>query len=242
MNRQTIHLTEEDLVLLYYREPGLPGGAREHLRTCGTCSAAAESLAKTLNACDEWTVPEPPADFSRGVWAGVAPRLEPRARRSWLLPARWLVPAFCALLLAAFLIGRVSKKPEPALAAGLSDQARQRIMAITLADHLDRAELLLTEISNATDTAPDFSSARYRAQDLVGEGRLILQTISAETGETATTSLLDEVERFMLEVANSPDRVTPEELQTLQRRMNSGSLLFKVRIIQSNFRTEGQKS
>ena len=115
-------------------------------------------------------------------------------------------------------------------------------MAITLADHLDRAELLLTEISNATDTAPDFSSARYRAQDLVGEGRLILQTISAETGETATTSLLDEVERFMLEVANSPDRVTPEELQTLQRRMNSGSLLFKVRIIQSNFRTEGQKS
>jgi hypothetical protein len=240
------HLTEQDLVLLYYQEPGAPVGAREHLRECAECAAAAESLARTLDICSEWALPEPPPDFGRSVWAGIAPRLEDRPARPWL-PVRWLIPALCALVLGAFLVGRVSNRPSPALTAGLSDQARQRILAITLADHLDRAELLLTEISNTAvsgpdDTAIDFTSARFRAQDLVDEGRLILQTISGVRGETATSSLLDQVDRFMLEVANSPDRVSPEEVRTLQRRIGSGSLLFKVRIIQSNLRTEGQKS
>ncbi|MES1261001.1 MAG: hypothetical protein ABUS49_04625 [Acidobacteriota bacterium] len=237
------HLTEQDLVLLYYGEPGAPADGRAHLRECVACRAAAASLARTLNICSEWTLPEPAPDFGRSVWAGIAPRLEDRPARLWL-PLRWLVPALCALLLGAFLVGRISNRPAPALTAGLSDQARQRILAITLADHLDRAELLLTEISNtsADDTGADFSSARFRAQDLVDEGRLILQTISGARGETATSSLLDQVDRFMLEVANAPDRVSPEEIQTLQRRIRSGSLLFKVRIIQSNLRTEGQKS
>jgi hypothetical protein len=154
-----------------------------------------------------------------------------------------------AVLLGAFLAGRVSKQSAPPLLmAGLSDQARQRILAISLADHLDRADLLLTEISNTTeDGGTELSSARYRAQDLVEEGRLLLQTL-ARNGDTAghqpnaTASLVDEVDRVILEVANAPERVPPGEVQALQRRIDSGSLLFKVRIIESNLRTEGLKS
>jgi hypothetical protein len=102
--------------------------------------------------------------------------------------------------------------------------------------------MLLTEISNARDTdAADFSPERTRAQDLVEEGRLMRQML-ASRGESATLAFLDEVERFMLEVANSSDRIRPEEIQELQRRIGAGSLLFKVRIIESNLRTEGQKS
>jgi hypothetical protein len=54
--------------------------------------------------------------------------------------------------------------------------------------------------------------------------------------------LLDEVERFMLEVANSTEKLTPVEMRQLRERIGSGSLLFKVRIIESNLRNEGQKS
>ena len=51
----------------------------------------------------------------------------------------------------------------------------------------------------------------------------------------------DEVERFLIEIANSPDSVSPGEVREIQQRIGSGSLLFKVRIIESNLRTQGQK-
>ena len=235
------HLSQEDLVLIYYREPGVPESAYEHLRHCQECRTSAESLSGVLDICSEWTVPEPPPQLARSVWAHIAPQTEAKSRRGprFLL---WLVPALLALLVASFEAGRLSKKPEPLVTAGLSDQARQRILAISLADHLDRAEILLTEISNAGDSGPaDFSSTRYSAQDLVDEGRLLRQTLAAK-GQNANLSLLDEVERFMLEVANAPDRVSPSEIQALQGRIGSGSLLFKVRIIESNMRSRGQTS
>jgi len=233
------HLTEEELVLLYYSEPGTPADAPAHLRECAECRESAAALARTLSICSEWTTPEPPADLGRSAWSQIAPRLHQQKQER--APSRfrlfWLVPALTAMLLVAFLAGRVTKHSAPPITAGLSDAARQRILAISLADHLDRAEMLLTEISNVGDFGP----VRYRAQDMVEEGRLMRQTLSAQ-GQTATLALLDEVERFLLEVANSPDRASPEEIRSLRERMESGSLLFKVRIIESNLRTEGQKS
>jgi hypothetical protein len=254
----TKHLTEEDLVLLYYSEPGVPAEAPAHLRECAACREAADALSRTLNVCSEWTAPEPGPELGRSVWAQIAPQLQDRGgirtpgfftkpyRRlsfQWL-SYRWLwaASALLALLFCTFYIGRVSRRAESPLTAGLSDAARQRILAISLADHLDRAEMLLTQISNAGDSeAADISSARYRAQDMVEEGRLMRQSL-ARQGESATLSLLDEVERFLMEVANAPDRASPAEIQSLRQRIDSGSLLFKVRIIESNLRTEGQKS
>ncbi|MDQ1468535.1 MAG: hypothetical protein QOJ99_15 [Bryobacterales bacterium] len=247
------HLTEEDLVLLYYSEPEAPAHGQLHLRDCPECRGAAESLALTLNVCSEWVVPEPDAELGRSVWAQIAPQLEVQggshAKRHWARhlwgrprPWLWVAPALLALLLGTFYLGRVSKRVESPVMAGLSNAARQRILAISLADHLDRAEMLLTEISNAGDSgAADISSARYRAQDMVDEGRLMRQSL-AEQGDTATLALVDEVERFLLEMANSPDNANAAEVQSIRQRIDSGSLLFKVRIIESNLRTEGQKS
>jgi hypothetical protein len=160
------------------------------------------------------------------------------------MPNRWLwvAPVTFALLLSSFYLGRLTKRAESPAMAGLSDVARQRILAISLADHLDRAQMLMTEISNAGDAgAADISSARYRAQDMVDEGRLMRQTLAGQ-GDTATLALVDEVERFLLEVANSPDHADARQLESIRERIQAGSLLFKVRIIESNLRTEGQKS
>jgi hypothetical protein len=146
------------------------------------------------------------------------------------------VAATIVVLLGAFLLGRSSRAPQPAILAGLSDQARERILEISLADHLDRAGMLLTEISNAGD----FKAERGRAQDLVEEGRLMRQTL-ARQGDSATLTFLDEVERFLLEVSNAPDSVSPDEVRELQQRIGSDSLIFKVQVIESNLRTQGQK-
>ena len=68
------HLTEEDLVLLYYNEPEA-ANARAHLAGCAICRAAADTLATSLDACNEWLPPDVDAELRRGVWAVPAPQL-----------------------------------------------------------------------------------------------------------------------------------------------------------------------
>ena len=249
-----MHLSEEDLILLYYREPGVANDAQLHLAQCPECRAAAESLARTLSACNEWTVPGPAADFGRDVWVRLAPALEvrPEPKRGWrefftAHPARIRVAAAAAavLLVTVFLAGRLSRTPDAPVMAGLSDQARQRILAIAVADHLDRVQILVTEIANASNTGPantlvNFKAERERAQDLVQEGRLMRQTLAVQ-GESATANFLDEVERFLIETAHTPDNANAEVIRDLRGRIESGSLLFKVRIVESNLRNEEQK-
>ena len=67
-------------------------------------------------------------------------------------------------------------------------------------------------------------------------------TCSDESGVSgATGELLDEVERFMLDVANSPDNKSALQLAQWRQRINQASLLFKVRILQSNLRQKEDK-
>ena len=239
------HLSEEDLILLYYAEPGVPGDARTHLARCAECRAAAESLARALTVCDELAVPERSPEFGRDVWTRLAPALafQPEPARRFT-PRIWLsAAALAVLLVAVFFAGRFSRtaSPRPPAMAGLSDQARERILAIAVADHLDRVQTLLTEIADGKGSGPDaFAENRARAGDLVAEGRLMRQTLAAQ-GDTATAAFLDETERFLIDAAHTPDTATASEVRELRDRIESGSLLFKVRIVESNLRNEEQK-
>jgi hypothetical protein len=239
------HIGEEDLVLLYYDEPGVRDELRAHLGECVECQAAARSMAETLNLCSEWLPPETEAEFGRSVWSQIAPLIEePRTHvwRGWKAAAAVL--AMAALVMAAYLGARAARHPAPSMLTGLSAEARNRILAISLADHLERAQLLLTEISNQKEPGPDeLAAERNRAQDLVEEGRLIRETLAR--GRAATTvsavALVDDVERFLLELANSPENPAAVDVKSRQDRIASGSLLFKVRIFESNLRNQGQR-
>jgi hypothetical protein len=156
----------------------------------------------------------------------------------------WLTASALAILLVAvFFAGRLSRPtaaPSPVL-AGLSDQARERILAITVADHLDRVQNLLTEISDDSGAgAEGFADNRARAEDLVQEERLMRQSLAIQ-GETATTNFLDEVETVLTEAAHTPDSASAEQVRDLRDRIEAGSLLFKVRVVESNLRNEEQK-
>ena len=223
------HLTEEDLVLLYYSEPAA-AESRSHLAACSTCREAFSSLRQTLDICNSFEPPEPDPAFLASLPRFITPKvvdIAPRRSR-----VAWLAAAAAVILSVAFFAGRASRQPQPVVMAGLSQEARARILTITLADHLDRTELLLTEIANSSDPAVGGD----RARDLVSEGRLLRQSVSGATGE-----LLDEVERFMLDVANSPDNNSAVQLAQWRGRINQASLLFKVRILQSNLRQKEDK-
>ena len=242
------HLTEEELILAYYNEPGAAEIAGPHLAECADCRAAAESLTQSLNVCNQWTVPERSPEFGRDVWLRLVPALEARPQpagwRTWFSgrPLRILTATagLAVLLAAVFLAGRYSRPAAPTELAGLSDHARENILAIAAADHLDRVQILMTEIANSGDTPVSLASNRERAAELVKESRLVRQSLAAQ-GEIQTTNFLDETERFLIEAAHTPDSNAGKEVLALRDRIESDSLLFKVRVVESNLRNEERK-
>jgi len=241
------HLTEDDLVLHYYGEMSDADEARAvgHLSACTDCHAGYRRLQRVLAVVDEAAAaaPELPVHFERTVWA----RLEPELRRDkspWL---KWLVlsPSRLAwaatvivLVAAAFYAGRLSPRPAeaPAQASAAPGVVRERILLMDLGDHLERSQMVLVGIVTADgDTAFDASMERAEAEQLVFANRLYRQT-AVSTGDRTIAALLDELERVLVDVAASPERLSAERLAEVQRRIDSQGLLFKVRVLSSELR------
>src|SRR5581483_4809129 len=199
------------------------------------CAMQAKSLASLLDGCTNWPAAEPEPGFEARLWRGITARLPEKQTGRPRLRLFAFAAALASLVVVAFVAGRLTTHTAPPITAGLSSQARERILQISLADHLDRAEILLTNLSNGI--APD----RGRAADLVSEGRL-LRSALVTSGDAGTIALVDDVERFLLEAANEPEHPADAELAALQRRIEDDSLIFKIRIIKSNLRTRGQQS
>jgi hypothetical protein len=233
------HLTEEELTQAYYgdEEPE----SRRHLADCAECQVAFQHLKTMLDELLPETVPERGPEYGAEVWNRLLPRLPlEKPRRVWL---RWwtAVPVLASLLAVAFLAGRFTQpRFNQTKTAGIAPQARQRILLITLGDHLDRSEILLAELVNTPPGATDFGDERSSAQDLLDENRLLRQA-AARMGDASRAAVLDELERALLDIAHSPSEISASELESLQRRIENEGLLFKVRIISSNIHHKGQQ-
>ena len=230
------HLTEEQITLAYYGE--LDPELRRHLDQCPDCRANMERLRDLLDALRDYPVPERDSSYGQNVWARLLPQLPaPPPRRPHL---RWWMaaPALATLLVGAFFAGMVAQhRREP---PAISPVARQRVLLMVMGDHLDRSQILLAELVNATPGDVTLIDERDRARDLVTQNRLLRQT-SARRGNASEAALLDELERVLLDIANGPSKISPAGLESLQHRIESEGLLFKVRIVSSNIREKGQQ-
>ena len=83
----------------------------------------------------------------------------------------------------------------------------------------------------------DISSQQERAGDLVSESRLYRQT-AVHTGDTAVASVLDDLDRVLLDIAHAPSRISPGELEKLRQRLEAEGILFKIRVLGSNVRNQ----
>jgi len=81
----------------------------------------------------------------------------------------------------------------------------------------------------------DMSLEQSRAEQLVAANRLYRQT-AASTGDAALASVLDDLERVLVDIAASPKTMTQDELDSVRRRIESKELLFKVRVMASQVR------
>lgn len=232
------HLNEEQLVLYYYGENSEGAAVEAHLGQCATCRADYQNLQRVLNTVDSAPAPDRPAEYGAEVWRRIAPKI--RSRHGWLAlrqPRWWiLVPMTAMLLIVAFFAGRVSRPLEQGRLASAS-QIRERILLVAVGDHLDRSQMVLAELSNSPDGKGnvDISEEQQQAEQLLDDNRLYRQT-ARSTGDSTVASVLDDLERVLLEIAHSPSKVSNDQLEQLRQEIADRGLLFKVRVVGSQVR------
>lgn len=233
------HMTEEELIA--FREGVAPerAGISEHLAACEECRTEMERIEAVLAALDTLSVPDPGNDYGRCVWQQIAPRLPEKRERWW---QTWFEPkrlaalgSVAALIAVAFVIGRWTTPRPPVETIANKDQVRERVLFVAVGEHLGRSEMMLVELSNAEpkDRAAkqvNIAAEQRRAEDLLDENRLYRQT-ALEEGDAGLASVLDELERVLLDVAHSPEQVTPAQLESIQKKIEARGILFKVRVV-----------
>lgn len=247
------HLNEEQLVLYHYREgdTATHSEAESHLAECPDCQAQYAALEHTLAAVACAAVPERPADYELRLWQRLEPRLDEARGFDWrslfTAPRLALAGAVAVLLIAAFFAGRYAQTTGTNTAGGDStveepapEQVRERILVVAVGEHLERSQMMLVELINAPSTKDvDLGSKQARAENLIGANRLYRQTAS-QAGETGVATVLEELERVLLEIAHSPSDMTNTELESLRKRIEARGILFKVRVIGSQMQQRQQ--
>jgi hypothetical protein len=232
------HLSEEQLVLQYYGEGDEQAATEAHLKACPSCAVAFDALRRVLDAMNDWPVPERSATYGSEVWWRIRARLARRRTASYWAAA----VGIAAMLLVAFFAGRMSHQVTGPHVAGIPGQVRERILLVAVGDHLERSQMVLAELVNAKPNGSlDISGERQRAENLIGENRLYRQT-ALKSGDTAVASVLDELERVLLEIAHSPAKLSSPELEQIRNRIEAEGIVFKVRVVGSNIRERGSKS
>lgn len=233
------HLTEEQLIAYQEGEATEREAVAGHIAECPECRAEFERIEAVLRALDAMPVPARGEDYGRRVWQQIAPLLPERAGRGWSLwfdARRWAaLGAVAALVMLAFVVGRWTKKDNGVAPALSAEQVRERVLVVAVGEHLGRSEMVLMELSNAAPTDPaqkqiNISAEQKRAEDLLSENRLYRET-AQQQGDAALASVLDELERVLLDVAHSPQEITPAKLESLQKRIEARGILFKVRVV-----------
>ncbi len=234
------HPTEEQFILYYYGEGA---GIEEHVSSCEQCRASYQALQRVLNSVDSFPVPERASDYESRVWAAIEKRIEKRSRW-WAVGWRPLlvVAALAVLMVGAFLAGRTWQKPAPRQMAGVDSGVRERVLLVAVGDHLERSQMVLVELVNAGAPAKgrlDISNEQQTAEDLLESNRLYRQT-AATNGDVATATLLEELERVLLEIAHSPSEVSARQLEELRKQIEDRGILFKVKIYGSQVEQSAQ--
>jgi len=229
------HPAEQRLVLFHYE--GDSGVAR-HLSACPLCRGRAAEIERLLALVESEPVPERDEAYGREVWSRIAPRLADRPEPAW---RRYVAPprlafagALAAVAFAAFLAGRVSRGPQ-ATAAPSAWQTRERILLVTVGDHLEHSQAVLIELLHSPAEGPAAERERARARELLAANRLYRQT-AALAGERGVSDVLGDLERVLLEASHGAAPLPLDGLEGLRRKDEAEGVLFKIRVLGSRVR------
>jgi hypothetical protein len=232
------HRTEEELIAYWVGETNERVAIAAHLNDCAKCREESTRIEAVFAALDAMPIPDPGGDYGERVWRRIAPRLGQKKTRWWepLFVSQRLAAlgGVVALVILAFFAGRITRHTAPAPEQMDAAKVRERVLVVAVGEHLGRTEMVLMELENVPvqkgKRTIDISETQRRAEDLVEENRLYRQAALKE-GDQAMASTLDELERVLLDIANSPDELTPAAFETIRKRIEAQGLLFKVRVV-----------
>ncbi|HWN76066.1 MAG TPA: hypothetical protein VNO13_09985 [Candidatus Udaeobacter sp.] len=232
------HRTEEELIGFRDGEAKEREVIAAHVKDCAECREELARIEAVFVALDAMPIPDPGDNYGERVWQRIAPRLDEQKSRWWeafFVPQRLVAfGGVVALVVLAFVAGRITRRPTPVGDQANAAKVRERVLVVAVGEHLGRTEMVLMELENAPERKGqktiNFSETQRRAEDLVEENRLYRQTALKE-GDQAMVGTLDELERVLLDIANSPEEVTPAAFETIRKRIEVQGILFKVRVV-----------
>lgn len=229
------HLTDDQLVLLYYREPLEEAGLDGHLAACAECLGRFQTLTRVLQVVAQDDIPEPAGDFEARMTALVlAAAHEPARGRLLQFPrmSRFLAAgaALAACLLVAFSVGRqLGRVEEHALSAA---QTQERLLLTALGEHLGRSRVTLVELKNRDVSVADLKALQAAADNLVAASRLF-RAAAERAGEGQVALMMEETERLLVRFAAAPAAEAKSELDGLRKRADSRDLLFRLGVMEA---------
>jgi hypothetical protein len=258
------HPTEETLNDYIERElsPAEQVRVATHLDACADCALVVAELQQIVRDASALGPLDPPEHLWRAIQSTVASRQSqvdspesaaqgPQPRVHGLWPRYAWALATAALVVMAFLTGRIAEREQQSASEQAADAAggrasadetavRERVLLIAVGDHLERSQMVLVELAHAdaeTLGELDISAERQLADDLVASNRLYRQT-ARQIGQANVAGLLDELERVLVEVARGPSTVSMRQLADIQQRIEALGIVFKMKVIGSDLRQQ----
>jgi hypothetical protein len=230
------HFSEEDLIAYQLHESSNEGAISRHLENCSECADLSESIAETLRVFSADPVPVPDLEHNWQRLRGNLSVLTPERSRGfellrwgWRWPAAGLVAA--ALILLAIFGTHIHRTSETKhnMAVNGHGPLTTEPTDPAIANHLDAAERLLTEVNNSS--GPLDSATREQAHALSLQNAVYVRD-ARDKGDLASAAVLENFGRVLTTLDNEPP--TQRSTWRLRLEMNTSGLLLDIRILRQN--------
>ena len=229
------HYSEEDLIAYQLHESSDEGTISIHLESCSECADLSESIAETLRVFSADPVPQPDLEHNwqrlRGNLRVLTPE-RPRGfelfRWHWAWPVAGLATA-AMILLTVFgtHIHRIDTRHT--IAVNGHGPLTTEPTDPSIANHLDAAERLLTEVNNSSGPLDD--ATREQAHSLLLQNAIYVRN-ARDSGDLAEAAVLENFGRVLTTLDNEPP--TSHSTWRLRLEMNTSGLLLDIRILRQN--------
>jgi hypothetical protein len=230
------HFSEEELIAYQLHESSDEGSISRHLESCSECADLSESIAETLRVFSADPVPQPDLEHNWQRLRGNLGVLIPERSRGfrllrwgWAWPATGLATAALMLLTVFGLYLHRSGETKHNIAVNGHGPLTIEPANPAIANHLDAAERLLTEVNNSSGTLDD--TTREQAHSLLLQNAVYVRS-ARDSGDLAGAAVLENFGRVLTTLDNEP----PTQHSTLRLRleMNTSGLLLDIRILRQN--------
>ena len=230
------HYSEEELIAYQLHESQQEGAISSHLESCSECAEVSESIAETLRVFSADLVPQPNLEHNWQRLRGSLGVLTPQRSRAfeflrwgWAWPAAGLTTAALILLTVFGLQLHRGSEIKRNIAVNGHGPLTTEPTNPAIANHLDAAERLLTEVNNSSGVLDD--TTREQAHNLLLQNAVYVRS-ARESGDLAQAAVLENFGRVLTTLDNEPP--TPHSTWRLRLEMNTSGLLLDIRILRQN--------